>query len=144
MEARHRVLRLLVRSPDIETQGAMKLNHLRRRAERWIDMLVGHLLPLGDVTEFAIDAKRAADFAEDFDYQSRRKGGRQMWPLLQAALRTAFRRGIAPGQPERRPQRPDRLGHCLLFSRRAVRVERASSARSGCTAWRTSPATWRA
>lgn len=99
MEARHRVLTLLVRSPAIDTEGAVKLNHLRRRAERWTDMLVGHLARLGDVTEFAVDGQRAVDFARDFDYQSNQKGGRQVWPLLQASLRAAFRRGMAPVSP---------------------------------------------
>jgi hypothetical protein len=99
LEARRRVLRLLVRSRGIETEAAEKLNRLRRRAERWTDLLVGHLVPLGDVAEFAVDAERAAEFARDFQYQSNHKAGRQVWPLLQASIRGAFQRGMTPVSP---------------------------------------------
>ncbi len=98
LEARHRVLRLLVR-PRVESERAVKLNRLRRRAERWTDLLVGHLVPLGDVAEFAVNAERAAEFARDFDYQSRRKAAQQVWPLLHASLRGAFQRGMTPVSP---------------------------------------------
>ncbi len=99
MEARHRVLILLVRGPGVDAEGAVKLNHLRRRAERWTDLLVGHLAQLGDVSEFACDVERAIEFSRDLDYQSNVKGGRHAWPLLQASLRAAFRRGMAPVSP---------------------------------------------
>ena len=64
MEARHRVLILLVREPGVDAEGAVKLNHLRRRAERWTDLLVGHLAQLGDVSEFACDVERGSSFRE--------------------------------------------------------------------------------
>jgi hypothetical protein len=99
MEARHRVLMLLVRGPGVNAEGAVKLNHLRRRAERWNDLLVGHLMQLGDVTEFAFDVQRAIEFSRDLNYQSNTKGGRYAWPLLQGSLRAAFRRGMAPVSP---------------------------------------------
>jgi hypothetical protein len=99
MEARHRVLILLVRGPGVDAEGAVKLNHLRRRAERWTDLLVGHLAQLGDVSEFACDVERAIEFSRDLDYQSNTKGGRHAWPLLEASLRAAFRRGMAPVSP---------------------------------------------
>ena len=77
----------------------MKLNHLRRRAERWTDLLVGHLARYGDVAEFAIDADRAVEFSRDLEFQTDQEGGRQAWPLLQASLRAAFQRGLAPVSP---------------------------------------------
>ena len=99
LEARHRVLMLLVRGPGVDAEGAVKLNHLRRRAERWTDLLVGHLARYGDVAEFAIDADRAVEFSRDLEFQTDQKGGRQAWPLLQASLRAAFQRGLAPVSP---------------------------------------------
>ncbi len=99
MEARHRVLMLLVQGPGVDAEGAVKLNHLRRRAERWTDLLVGHLAKYGDVAEFAIDADRAIEFSQDLQFQSNSPGGRQAWPLLQASLRAAFQRGLAPVSP---------------------------------------------
>jgi len=99
LEARHRVLMLLVRGPGVDAEGAVKLNHLRRRTERWTDLLVGHLARYGDVAEFAIDFERAVEFARDLEFQTDQEGGRQAWPLLQASLRAAFQRGLAPVSP---------------------------------------------
>ncbi len=99
LEARHRVLTMLVGKSGIDTQAAMKLNHLRRRAERWTDMLVGYLAGLHDVGEFAVDPERAREFAEDLRYQCNLKGGRQAWPLVLASLRSAFRQGLTATSP---------------------------------------------
>ena len=99
LEARHRVLMLIVRGPGISAEGAVKLNHLRRRAERWTDLLVGYLARYGDVAEFAIDVERAVEFSRDLEFQADQVGGRQAWPLLQASLRAAFQRGLAPVSP---------------------------------------------
>ena len=99
LEARHRVLMLLVSGPGVDAEGAVKLNHLRRRAERWTDLLVGRLARLGDVSEFAIDAQRALEFSHDLEFQTDQPGGRQAWPLLQASLRAAFQRGMVPVSP---------------------------------------------
>ena len=89
MEARHRVLNLMVRGRGIDAEAAVKLNRLRRRTERWTDLLVGHLTDTYDVSEFAVDPKRAKDFAEDL----------HAWPLLMASLRAAFQRGLSPDSP---------------------------------------------
>ncbi len=99
LEARHRVLTLLVRGPGIDAEAAVKLNHLRRRSERWTDLLIGYLRGLHDVDEFAVDPIRARDFSEDLQYQSNLKGGRHAWPLVLASLRTAFQRGLSPDAP---------------------------------------------
>jgi hypothetical protein len=99
LEARHRVLMLLVRGPGIDAEAAVKLNHLRRRTERWTDLLVGYLAGLEDVSEFAFDPQRAKDFAQDLRYQCGDPGGGQAWPLVLASLRAAFRQGLAPVSP---------------------------------------------
>lgn len=99
LEARHRVLTMLVRGPGIQPEQAVKLNHLRRRAERWTDLLVGYLSGLHDVSEFAVDPARARDFAEDLQYQCHLKGGRHAWPLVLASLRAAFRHALGSVSP---------------------------------------------
>lgn len=99
LEARHRVLTLLVRGPGVDAEEAVKLNRLRRRTERWTDMLLGYLMGVYDVQEFAIDPQRAKDFAEDLSYQSQLPGGRHAWSLVQASLQAAFGQGLSPTSP---------------------------------------------
>jgi len=99
LEARHRVLTLLARSAVIEAEGAVKLNHLRRRTERWTDLLIGYLVGLEDVSQFAVDPQRARDFAEDLRYRSSLQGGRHAWPLVLASLRAAFGEGLCVVSP---------------------------------------------
>src|SRR4051812_46474662 len=70
LDARRRLLTLLAEARVIALPEVTKLNHLRRRVERWTDMLLAHLAGTIDVNEFAFDMERARDFAEDLDHQS--------------------------------------------------------------------------
>ena len=99
LEARHRVLTLLVGGPGMGAEAAMKLNHLRRRTERWTDMLVGYLAGLHDSCRFAVDPRRAKDFSQDLHYQCQHPGGRHAWPLVLASLRAAFQQGMTTQSP---------------------------------------------
>jgi len=99
LEARHRVLTLLVHGPGLDTETAVKLNQLRRRTERWTDMLIGYLTGLGEVADLAVEPGRARDFAEDLCYRSELPGGRAVWPTLHASLRAAFSKGHEQPSP---------------------------------------------
>lgn len=99
LESRHRVLTLLVRSPGIEPDEGLRLDHLRRRSERWTDLLIGQLSGLEDVAEFAIDPERARDFARDLRDQGRQPGGRLAWSLVLSALRSSFRNPLSRVSP---------------------------------------------
>jgi hypothetical protein len=106
----------------------MKLNSLRRRAERWTDILVGHLaaraekgtgpicrngpsgashkldqspfpLPSFCVLEFAADPRRAEEFAAELRDQGAADRLKFAWPLLLASLRAAFQRGLDAPSP---------------------------------------------
>ncbi len=99
LEARHRVLTLLVGGPGMDAAAAVKLNQLRCRTERWTDMLVGYLAGLHDSCRFAVDPRRAMDFSQDLHYQCRSPGGRHAWPLVLASLRAAFQQGMTQQSP---------------------------------------------
>ncbi len=99
LEARHRVLTLLLQGSVVSSDLAIKLNRLRRHTERWTDMLVGYLTGLEEVAEFAVDPDRARDFAEDLHFQSQMPGGRHAWPLIQASVRSSFDTGITAASP---------------------------------------------
>lgn len=65
LDARRRLLQFMADGRAIEPDQAQTLDRLRRRIERWNDMLLAHLSPLIDTSEFAFDAARARDFADD-------------------------------------------------------------------------------
>ncbi len=97
VEARHRALRLLVRWPELDGAEAVRLNRLRRQTERWTDLLLGYLLGLDDVAEFAFDPQRARDFSEDLRYRNQWPAGAQVWALVRGSLRETF--GHDSGRP---------------------------------------------
>jgi hypothetical protein len=99
MEARHRVLTILVSPSGLSAEEAMRLDALRRRTERWSDVLIGHLATEHNVSEFAVEPDRARDFADDFAQQRQQEGGRFAWPMLLASLRAAFQEWLEPESP---------------------------------------------
>lgn len=99
VEARHRALTLLVRGPGISSHDALSLNWLRRRAERWTDLLVGHLAVEHDVCDVAANPTVAREFAEDLRQHRGWSLEGQAWPLAMASLRSAFRQGVSAHSP---------------------------------------------
>ncbi len=91
LEARHRALTLLVCGRNVPLWEAGGLNRLRRQAERWNDMLIGHLLLTDDVAEFAFDPDLAHEFADDFRGQPAWREKGVAWTVLAASLRGGFR-----------------------------------------------------
>ncbi|MGI6419981.1 MAG: hypothetical protein ACOX1P_30465 [Thermoguttaceae bacterium] len=98
-EARHRALTLLIAGSAVSPALAEKLSRLLRHVDRWTDMLVGYLMGAADVAEFAADPDRARDFAEDIRYRGALSGGRRVWPLIHASLRSAFGSSLGPASP---------------------------------------------
>ena len=90
LEARNRVLRLLVYGQGVDLPEAVILNRLRSRTERWTDMLLGNLLPFYDATEWAFDEDRCREFAQDMQHSRSQKQAKNAWQLSLASLRAAF------------------------------------------------------
>jgi len=128
LEARNRVLRWLVSGSGIGADEAFALNRLRRRTERWSDMLVGYLHGLVDVRHFAVDPERAADFAEDLSYRARLPGGRHAWTLLTASLRATFGTGLSATSPN--ADLNERIGTSVLSCFRSELFESTGTLRS--------------
>ena len=99
LEVRRRALVLLVHSPLLDSEEAVLLNRLRRRMERWTDLLLGHLHGDYDVSELGFDSARVIEFSADLRQQPRSAARRQAWGLTLAALRLAFERGLAAESP---------------------------------------------
>lgn len=96
-EARNRVLKLLAHPELLSTDDSIALNRLRRRCERWTDLLLAYLSQHGAVDEFAFDAERVRDFATDLREDGVFEGRAESWLLLLASLRNAFQQGYSTG-----------------------------------------------
>ena len=99
LEARRKTLRLLVSGRGVRTRDAIALNRLRRRTERWTDMLLGCLMPLHDVRDLAFDSTRAVNFADGLRGERGRTWGPQAWPIVFSSLRAAFLSDAASDSP---------------------------------------------
>jgi hypothetical protein len=90
-EARCRAMQLLLHTPGVSADDAVRLNRLRRQSDRWSDVFVGHLAARHDVARFAANPQRARDFAADFRDRPQWQPGESSWRLLGRA----WRRGLA-------------------------------------------------
>jgi hypothetical protein len=69
---------------------------MRRRNERWNDVLLGYLPESADVGEFAFSAARVKQFAADVRASVHPETA---WSLLLASLRMAYQRHACPSSP---------------------------------------------
>ena len=90
MEARHRAMKLLVYAPGVRIADAIDLNRLRRKAERWTDLLLANLARSCRIDELASDPARARDFAADLEQDVTEGRNQQTWPILLASLRSSI------------------------------------------------------
>lgn len=112
MEARNRALRMVLNRRLVSGRQSAALNVVRKRAERWSDVLIGGLLQKGVTSEFAVEADRAHDFAEDLAERRELPGGRHAWRMTLAALSSAF--GDALHEPAANPDANARLAASIL------------------------------
>jgi hypothetical protein len=91
------LLRWLMDHPTIPVEEAARFDHLRRRVERWTDVLIGHLVHKFGVVQFAFDPDRARDFGEEQLADTWSGRDLQVWDLYLTCLRTAFPPLTLPG-----------------------------------------------
>lgn len=99
LEARSRALAFIARGHGLEPRQAELVNRLRRRVERWTDLLLGHLATCHDVSRFAPNPARAAEFADDLRGQRSFAAGRFVWPLTLTAIRGAMAKSCVGPSP---------------------------------------------
>lgn len=96
LEARHRTLDLMVHGQGYPVEEAVTLNRLRRKCERWNDLLLSGLSNETNVTEFSFDESRVHDFALELQENSRQGLTQPAWQVSLASLRVSFQRGLKP------------------------------------------------
>ncbi|MGQ0634830.1 MAG: hypothetical protein ACT4QC_09485 [Planctomycetaceae bacterium] len=94
---RHRVLRLLHEATPASVERLAPVDRLRRRLERWTDVLTGHLVERYGLDEFAFHPERARDFGEEQLRDSWQPQGSRVWDLYLVSLRTSFPETVLPG-----------------------------------------------
>ena len=96
MEGRQEVLQLMVDGPGVAVDQVLHLDRLRRRLERWTDLVLGHLLAQYDLQEFAFDVERSLDFGrEQLSAWNTPKHDR-LWQLYLLCIRGGFGERVQP------------------------------------------------
>jgi len=96
LEARQLALRLMVNGPHVSLDQIATLDRLRRKLERWTDLLLGHVIKRYGLTDFAFDADRSHDFGEDQLQSGDDPQRTQIWDLYLLGLHAGIPDTPAP------------------------------------------------
>lgn len=89
-EVRQKALRIMLNGPHITLDQIAQVDCLRRRVERWTDLLLGHLVIQYGMHDFAFDAARSFDFGTTQLAQPRGPRRDQVWQLYLLCLTGGF------------------------------------------------------
>lgn len=90
LDARRRALILLASDGRVSQEHLARVDQIRRRVERWTDLLLGHLVDHYPVEDFAFEPQRAHDFCSEDLLQSANRPRQQAWNLVLIGLKMAF------------------------------------------------------
>lgn len=90
LQVRHGVLSRLLQQPGSSSPQVAEIERLRRRCDRWTDLLIGNLAGRRDLFEFAFEVERARDFATESIEYDPATGPNPVEHLVTAGLRMAF------------------------------------------------------
>ena len=99
LEARNRVLHVLVRGKGFAVEEGVRLNRLRRQTERWTDVLLGYVACEHNVDEFAFNPELAREFATDLQHEEGSTTRQPAWELTLASLRAAYHNNLSIPSP---------------------------------------------
>ncbi len=98
LECRYRALKIVVDGTALPLGILTRVDRLRRKCERWSDLLIGHIGSRYDVFEFAVDIGRAEEFSRDF-VSGHRHDVQALWTLVMSSLKQTFpRQEVGPNR----------------------------------------------
>ena len=65
LDAKNRAMRLLLEDQSVDAEMFERMNNLRRKIERWTDLLLGQLSDIEAAQRFAFQSNRVRDFADE-------------------------------------------------------------------------------
>ena len=90
LQVRHGVMSRLLQQPESLSKHVAEIERMRRRCDRWTDLLIGNLAGSRDLFEFAFSVERARDFATESMEYDPSTGPHPVEHLVAAGLRMAF------------------------------------------------------
>lgn len=90
-EARNRALSLMVNGLQVPLGRLSQVDRLRRRTERWSDLLIGHLVLNFQLDEFAFEVDRSVEFGQSQMREVLRASEEPVWEFVLTGIRVAFK-----------------------------------------------------
>lgn len=90
LQIRNGVLSRLLMIPESDSGRLLEIDRLRRRCDRWTDLLLGPIAAECGFFEFAFDEERARDFGEECQILEPGSSTHTVEHLVSAGLRLAF------------------------------------------------------
>ena len=90
LQVRHGVMSRLLQQPESLSKHVAEIERMRRRCDRWTDLLIGNLAGSRELFEFAFEVERARDFATESMEYDPSTGPHPVEHLVAAGLRMAF------------------------------------------------------
>ena len=89
-EARNRCLTLMVNSLQVPCVKMSQVERLRRKSERWSDLLIGHLVLNYQLDAFAFESSRSLEFGQSQMREIIAATDEPVWEFVLAGVRLAF------------------------------------------------------
>jgi hypothetical protein len=90
MQIRNRAMSLILHELNVPISQLAGVDRLRRRSERWSDLLIGHLVINYQLDEFAFESSRSIEFGQTQIKEILRATDEPVWEFIQTGLRLAF------------------------------------------------------
>ncbi|MEZ6119940.1 MAG: hypothetical protein R3C28_25680 [Pirellulaceae bacterium] len=90
LEARHRVLRLLLQGKQTQLIQPSVLNQFRMQSERWTDILLAMIQEFGDVSGLAFEQDRMLELADEMKWHRGRKTVEPYVSLVAASIQQSY------------------------------------------------------